>query len=258
MRATFNQDTVLPIAEGPSTGLATRSDLISKRQRQRLPVVYCRLTVRATCLLIILFATQTAQAHTINYVLEKAPLQHVIWYYTKLGFQHILPQGVDHILFVTGLCLLSTRFKPILWQATAFTVAHSVTLALSMKNIIVVPSAIVEPVIALSIVFVAIENLVTNTLKPWRILIVFCFGLVHGMGFANALGQLGLPQNSYLTSLIMFNVGVELGQITVILLAFFLLGKWFGEKPYYRKVIVIPLSILIAAIACFWTIQRLF
>jgi len=103
-----------------------------------------------------------------------------------------------------------------------------------------------------------LENIFSPKLKASRIGIVFLFGLVHGMGFANSLGQLGLPENSYLTSLIMFNVGVELGQITVILLAFFLLGKWFGDKPYYRKAIVLPLSILIAVIACFWTVQRLF
>jgi hypothetical protein len=216
-----------------------------------------RRIVRATTLLIILLCTQTLQAHTINYALEKAPLHHVIWYYIKLGFQHIIPQGVDHILFVTGLCLLSTRFKPILWQATAFTVAHSVTLALSMKNIIVVPSAIVEPIIALSIVFVAVENLVTNTLKPWRILIVFMFGLIHGMGFASALNEIGLPRNQFYTSVLAFNGGVELGQIAVILGVFSLFIIPFKNKPWYKKAIVYPLSIAIALIAAYWTIERI-
>ena len=87
---------------------------------------------------------------------------------------------------------------------------------------------------------------------------VFLFGLVHGMGFAGALGQLGLPQNAYLLSLVMFNVGVELGQLTVILLAWFLMAKWFGDKPYYRKRFVIPLSVIIAVIAGVWTVQRIF
>jgi hypothetical protein len=127
-----------------------------------------------------------------------------------------------------------------------------------MYHVITPPAQIVEPVIALSIMYVALENIISPKLKASRIGIVFLFGLVHGMGFANALGQLGLPQNSYLISLIMFNVGVELGQVSVILLAFFLLGKWFGEKPYYRKAIVIPVSMSIAAIASFWTVQRLF
>src|SRR6266498_2840226 len=107
----------------------------------------------------LLLFSATAFAHTINYALDKAPAGDVVWFYLKLGFQHIIPQGLDHILFVAGLCLLSTKIKTILWQATAFTVAHSITLALSMKNIIVAPPAIVEPIIALSIMFVAIENI---------------------------------------------------------------------------------------------------
>ena len=106
--------------------------------------------------------------------------------------------------------------------------------------------------------YVALENIFSPRLKKSRIGIVFLFGLVHGMGFANALGSLGLPQNSYLVSLVMFNVGVELGQLVVILSAFFLFGKWFGNKPYYRKVIVIPLSVLITIMAGYWTVERLF
>ena len=106
--------------------------------------------------------------------------------------------------------------------------------------------------------YVALENIFSPRLKTSRIGIVFLFGLVHGMGFANALGHLGLPQNTYLSSLVMFNVGVELGQLTVILAAFFLFGKWFGQKPYYRARIVIPLSIIITAIAAYWTVQRIF
>src|SRR5204863_8207872 len=122
--------------------------------------------------------------------------------------------------FVYALCVLSTRIKTILWQATAFTVAHSVTLGLSMKNIIVVPSAINEPIIALSIVFVAIENILFTELKPWRVLIVFMFGLIHGMGFASALNEIALPPNKFYTSIMAFNGGVELGQIPTIILIF--------------------------------------
>jgi hypothetical protein len=87
--------------------------------------------------------------------------------------------------------------------------------------------------------------------------VVFVFGLVHGMGFASALGQLGLPQKSYLLSLVMFNAGVELGQVTIILLAFLVVGKWFRDKPWYRSRIVIPISIAIALVAACWTVQRL-
>ena len=115
-----------------------------------------------------------------------------------------------------------------------------------------------EPVIALSIMYVALENIFSPKLKKSRIGIVFLFGLVHGMGFASALGQLGLPEKSYLTSILMFNLGVELGQMTVIISAYLLFGKWFGNKSWYRKGIVIPLSVVIAMVAAFWTIQRLF
>src|SRR6266568_2231705 len=146
-------------------------------------------------LIASLFFSSPLFAHTINYALAKEPPQMVVFYYVKLGFRHIIPTGLDHVLFVTALCLLTTRIKIILWQATAFTVAHSVTLALSMKNIIVAPPAIVEPVIALSICFVAIENILFSELKWWRVLVVFMFGLIHGMGFASALNEIGLPPN---------------------------------------------------------------
>ena len=197
-------------------------------------------------------------AHTINYRLERSPVQDVVWYYLQLGYHHILPDGFDHILFVVGLTLLSTRMGVLLWQATAFTVAHTITLMLSMKGIIVVPPSIVEPIIALSIAFIAIENLVMTELKPWRVVIVFGFGLVHGMGFASALNELGLPRNAFYTSLLSFNIGVELGQITVIAVMYFGLIYWFGDKVWYRRRVVYPLSILIAVIALYWTVTRLF
>ena len=214
--------------------------------------------LKATGLLLLTFTlSQSLFAHTSIIDLEKMSKTDAAFLYVKLGYQHILPLGLDHILFVLGLFLLNPKLKPILWQATAFTVAHTVTLGLSMYNVIKPPANIVEPLIALSIMYVALENIISPKLKATRIGVVFLFGLVHGMGFASALGQLGLPQNSYLTSLLMFNVGVELGQLTVILAAFFLLAKWFGNKPYYRKAIVIPLSILIAIIAAYWTVERI-
>jgi hypothetical protein len=205
----------------------------------------------------LLFST-AAFAHTINYALEKAPTQHVVLYYLQLGFHHIIPEGFDHILFVIGLCLLSNKIKVILWQATAFTVAHSITLALSMKNLIVAPSALVEPIIALSILFVAIENLLLTELKPWRVILVFMFGLIHGMGFASSLNEIGLPRNKFLTSILSFNVGVELGQISIILAVFILLVLPFGKRVDYRKWFVFPISIVIAIVAAYWTVQRAF
>lgn len=213
-----------------------------------------------TSVLIILFLiiNLTSSAHDVVGELEKMSAATAALLYLQLGFTHILPLGFDHILFVLSLFLLSPKLKPVLWQATAFTVAHSITLGLAMFKVITPSPAIVEPIIALSIMYVALENIFSPSLKKSRIGIVFLFGMVHGMGFANALGSLGLPQNSYITSLLMFNVGVELGQLAVILGAFFLFGKWFGNKPYYRKYIVIPLSVLITIMAGYWTVERLF
>ena len=218
----------------------------------KLPLLQC-----SCCLLVLLLISLQVSAHTINYALEKAPVGNVIWYYLKLGYQHILPFGLDHILFVVSLCLLSTKIKVIFWQATAFTVAHSITLALSMKSIVMAPSAVVEPIIALSIVFVALENLLLTNLKPWRIFLVFLFGLIHGLGFASSLNEIGLPRDKFATSIVSFNVGVELGQITIILLVFALFVLPFGKKEWYKSRIVYPLSIAIALIAGFWTVSRL-
>ena len=217
--------------------------------------------VTATTILSVLLlccSALSSYAHTINYALEKAPTNDVVWFYLKLGYTHILPQGFDHILFVCGLCLLSTKVSTILWQATAFTVAHSITLALSMQNIIVAPSAVVEPIIALSILFIAVENLLLTELKPWRVLVVFMFGLIHGMGFASSLNEIGLPRNKFFTSILSFNVGVELGQITVILAMFAFIIIPLRNIKNYRKRVVYPLSILIGLIALYWTIERVF
>ncbi len=221
-----------------------------------MPVSKPYLLLKFVLLLFSLFIGGQLFAHNINFALEKAPTGDIVWFYTKLGITHIIPFGLDHILFVVGLCLLSTRFKTILWQATAFTVAHSITLALSMKDVITLPAEIVEPIIALSILFIAIENILLNELKPWRIVIVFVFGLIHGLGFASVLNEIGLPPNKFLTSILSFNIGVELGQIAVILLVFGLLIIPFGKKPWYRKRVVYPVSILIALIAAYWTVER--
>ncbi|HZH66210.1 MAG TPA: HupE/UreJ family protein [Flavisolibacter sp.] len=211
---------------------------------------------KITALLLLLAASRALFAHSINYNLENAPLHNVVGYYIKLGIEHIVPYGLDHIVFVVGLCLLNTKFKTILWQATAFTVAHSITLVLSMKGLITLPSAIVEPMIALSILFIAIENILLSELKPWRIAIVFLFGLLHGLGFASALNEIGLPPNQFFTSLFSFNVGVEIGQILVIALVFGALIRPFGKKLWYRKGVVYPVSAVIALVALWWTIER--
>lgn len=173
-----------------------------------------------------------------------------------IGFEHIVPKGLDHILFVVGIFLLSTRMKPILTQVTAFTVAHTVTLGLGTLGLVNVPSAIVEPLIAASIVYVAVENIVRPTLSPWRPAVVFGFGLLHGLGFAGILKEFGIPDGEFLVGLLSFNVGVELGQLLVIAACFLAVGFWFGRKPWYRQRVVIPGSLIIAAVGGFWFVQR--
>jgi len=210
------------------------------------------------CLGIAVIICTPSWAHVVVGELENMSRTETALLYLKLGYQHILPLGLDHILFVLSLFLLSPRLKPIILQSTAFTVAHTITLGLAMYHVITPTAKIVEPLISISIVLVAFENILSPKLKPTRIGIVFLFGLVHGLGFASSLSQMGLPQHAYLSSLVLFNLGVEAGQLTVILLAFLLVGKWFGQKQFYRKAIVIPASVVIILIAGYWTVQRIF
>ena len=179
----------------------------------------------------------------------------VVQTYLDLGFTHILPKGLDHMLFVIGIYLLSTRLRPISAQVTAFTVAHTLTLGLTIYDVFALPSRIIEPLIALSIAYVAVENLVTSEFKPWRIALVFGFGLLHGMGFAGVLADLDLPRSEFLTALVSFNLGVEVGQLTVIAMMFMAIG-WFRYKTWYRQVAVVPLSVLIACAGAYWTVTR--
>lgn len=181
----------------------------------------------------------------------------VLLRYLILGITHIVPKGTDHILFVLGLFLLSTRFKPLLWQVTAFTIAHSITLGLAMYGFFTLSSKIVEPAIALSISFVAIENVFSNKLHAWRPLVVFGFGLIHGLGFASVLLELGLPRHEFGAALVAFNVGVECGQLSVIAAAMLVLF-WFFKKPWYRALVTIPASCIIAVIGLMWAYQRIF
>jgi HupE / UreJ protein len=178
--------------------------------------------------------------------------------YLRFGFTHILPHGFDHILFVVGLFLLSLRWRPLLLQVSAFTLAHSITLGLTMYGVVSLPPRLVEPMIAVSIVYVAIENLLTAELKPWRVALVFSFGLLHGMGFAGVLRDVGLPRPQFVTALLAFNAGVEAGQLTVIALAFAAVAYWRSNRPLYRRLIVQPASVAISLIGLFWTLQRAF
>lgn len=177
--------------------------------------------------------------------------------YFVLGFTHIVPGGLDHVLFVLALFLLSGRVQAVLWQVSAFTVAHSITLGLSMYDLLAVPASLAEPLIALSIAYVAVENVFQSELRPARVGLVFAFGLLHGMGFAGALKDVGLGQSDFLTALLTFNLGVEAGQCAVIGAAFLLLWAPFRSRGWYRRAIVVPASLLIACTALYWTVQRL-
>ena len=185
-----------------------------------------------------------------------ASLTETLRRYLVLGVTHIMPWGLDHVLFVLGLALLSPRLGPLLAQVTAFTVAHTLTLALSSYGVVALPPRVVEPLIALSIVYVAVENVVSPRLRPSRLVLVFAFGLLHGLGFAGVLGELGLPEGQRLTALLAFNVGVELGQLAVIAVAVVVLGLWtrLGGR---REALVKPASIAMAAMGLFWFVQRL-
>jgi hypothetical protein len=177
--------------------------------------------------------------------------------YIPVGFDHIVPKGLDHILFVLGLFLLSTRLSPLLWQVSAFTLAHTVTLALSVLGHVSVPSGIVEPLIAASIAFVALENIWAGGRLPrWRPLVVFAFGLLHGMGFASVLADFGLPDGAVIPALIGFNIGVELGQLAVIAVAALLFWTWAASRNWYRAAVTVPASVLIALIGGYWVVER--
>ena len=191
--------------------------------------------------------------------------------YIPVGFDHILPQGLDHILFVLGLFFLSIHLRPLVWQVTAFTLAHTVTLALGALGLVNVPGSIVEPLIAASIVYVAVENIFARGLTKWRPAVIFGFGLLHGLGFASVLGEFGLPEDRFIPALIGFNVGVEVGQLTVIALAFVVI--WLGvlaarrakftgveemvtEYPVMFRAISVTGSLIIALIGVYWVIER--
>ena len=177
--------------------------------------------------------------------------------FTRQGFVHVLPLGLDHILFVLGLFFLSRKWKPILYQVSVFTVAHTITLGLATLDLVSAPSNVVEPIIAASIAVVALENIFFPNYRHSRLFIVFFFGLIHGLGFAGALSAFDLDPTSLVIGLLGFNVGVEFGQLAVISIVF-VLTIWIKDEAKYRKLAVIPCSILIAVMGIFWTIERVF
>ena len=198
-----------------------------------------------------------AQDRSDPVALAGADRTRTIWRGVRLGFTHILPNGIDHILFVVGLFLLSTRPTQVLAQVSAFTLAHSITLGLSLYGIFSLPPRVVEPLIALSVAYVGVENLMTSKLHAWRIAIVFAFGLLHGLGFAEALASLHLSRPEMLSTLISFNAGVEGGQLTVIAIAAVAMGVAARVHAGWRRPVTVLSSGAIGLIGLVWTIQRL-
>ena len=193
--------------------------------------------------------------------------------YIAVGFDHIIPKGLDHILFVLGLFFLSMKMRPLITQVTVFTVAHTITLALASLQIVTISASIVEPLIALSIVYVAVENIFAKGIKWWRPVIIFGFGLLHGLGFASVLGEFGLAPGRFVAGLIGFNIGVEVGQLAVIGIAALVL--WLCVRAAHMadlddeemrvrdpdimfRAVSICGSILIAIIGAYWAFERVF
>lgn len=200
---------------------------------------------------------EASSAFSLTEIVAERPLHDVISEYIVIGFEHIVPKGLDHILFIVALFFFSTRFKPLLLQVTMFTVAHTITLGLTMTGFISLPASIVEPLIALSIAYAALENIFAKGhMHTSRLVLVFAFGLLHGMGFASVLSDFGMPDNAFITALISFNIGVELGQLAVIAALFLLIAVWFRQKPWYRTAFVIPISLTIAILGLYWVYER--
>lgn len=197
-----------------------------------------------------------ATAGNVSAQTDTAGAWHTFLNRMREGFGHILPEGLDHILFVLGLFLLARTWKPILIQVTIFTVAHSITLALATLGYVSAPAKVVEPIIAASIAIIALENIFRPSYGKVRLALVFLFGLIHGLGFAQRLIDDRIPEGSLLTSLLGFNLGVELGQLAVIALA---LGAtfWLKDETKYRRWIVVPASVAIALAGLFWAYERL-
>ena len=194
------------------------------------------------------------------YRLDELGLQESAWStilrLIPTGFSHIIPGGLDHMLFMLGLFLMAPTKRSLLLQVSAFTLAHSLTLALAVLGIVSAPAGIVEPLIAASIAWVAIENLLTTRVSRARLLVVFAFGLLHGLGFAGAMSQLGLSGEHLVASLVGFNAGVELGQLTVIAAAALLVGALRLPIPIKRRFVLRPASAAIALTGLVWAIQR--
>lgn len=188
-------------------------------------------------------------------IFAAASLSVVVPRYVALGFTHILPDGLDHILFILGLFFLSRSFEALLVQITVFTIAHSLTLGLSLCGLVSAPSRMVEIAIALSIAFIAVENLFCDRLSRWRPLVVFGFGLIHGLGFAHTFQRTVVDRDDFLSAIFSFNIGIELGQLAVVAIALGAVAVWWN-RVWYHRFISRPASALIAAAGVYWAVER--
>ena len=203
------------------------------------------------------FAINTVSAGTVTNSVFASSIM-VFKDYIVQGFVHIVPKGLDHILFVLALFLFAKSRTSLILQISAFTLAHTITLALGIYGVLQLSGAIVEPLIALSIIYVALENYYrtkSNNIGYTRMPVIFAFGLLHGLGFASVLRDVGLPESQYALGLISFNIGVELGQLSVIAIAFVFLAPLM-KKQWYQSSVVNTLNITIAIVASYWFIER--
>ena len=175
-----------------------------------------------------------------------------------LGVEHIIPKGLDHILFIFGLFLFSSSLKKLITQITIFTIAHSITLIFVSLSLMKINPQIVEPIIALSIVYVGIENIFKNYVKEYlRYVVILFFGLLHGLGFALVLSDIGYRSTDLFINLISFNIGIEVAQISIVLVLYLLVALNFAKNKNYRMFFQVPSSILISSIGLYWFFERI-
>ena len=191
---------------------------------------------------------------SLSELFKPIPLGQQLMTYLSLGVMHIVPKGLDHILFILGIFLFTHKMRPLISQVTMFTIAHTITLGLAINGTISLPAQIVEPLIALSIAYVGLENIWVKSLHWWRLLLVFAFGLLHGLGFASVLADFGMPEANFVSALLSFNLGVEIAQIAIILVAY-LTVKYWRHTHYWQKT-RIALSMMIAVVGIYWTLER--
>jgi hydrogenase/urease accessory protein HupE len=181
----------------------------------------------------------------------------VIAKFIPSGIHHILI-GPDHLLFLVGLLLLGGSLRRLAMVVTAFTVAHSITLSLAALNILNPPARLIEPAIALSIVYVGADNLLAQGGRDMRTWIAFAFGFIHGFGFANVLREMGLPPRALGWSLFSFNLGVEIGQLLVVVLVASAFAALRSRSEWAGRQLVFAGSIIVMIAGAFWFVERVF